>query len=114
MNILEGLRADFLAFVLQVGDLPADHALYGSRRGSDFRYHGHAPFRGDRRGRNGFERERQQTISRKNRGRFAKLFVRSRLAPSQIVVIQRRQIIVNQGIRVDELDRAAGIQCVRV
>jgi len=49
-------------------------------------------------------------VAGENRGSFAKFFVASRLAAAQIVIIQRRQIVVDQRVGMDELDRARGMQ----
>ncbi len=54
-----------------------------------------------------FERLRQQRVSRENRDAFAKHFMIGELATAIIVIIHRGQIIVNEGIRMDALDRAS-------
>jgi hypothetical protein len=52
------------------------------------------------------ERLRQQTVSRQNRQRFTGDDMQRRLPPTQRVVVHRRQIVVDQRIRMNELDRA--------
>ena len=56
--------------------------------------------------RQSFESQRQQRVARQNGGGFAKLFMASGLATAQVVVIERRQIVVNQRISVNKLQRA--------
>ena len=58
--------------------------------------------------RNGLKCQGEQGVARKNGDCFAKFLVTRGFAPPQIVIIQRRQVIVNQRIRMDEFDGAAG------
>ena len=93
--------------------MSADHPIHGASRGGDFCDHGDAPIRGNGWRRNGFERQCQKAVACKYGGGFPKFFVRGGLAAPQIVIIQSRQIIVDQRIGMDEFDRAAGIKRVR-
>ena len=54
------------------------------------------------------KRQSQQCVARENRDRFAENFVVRRFAAAKIVVVQRRKIVVDQRIGVDEFERAAG------
>ena len=54
-----------------------------------------------------FEGERLQGVARQNGGRLVEGAVSRRAAAPQIVVVHRRQIVVDQGIGVDALDRRA-------
>ena len=52
-----------------------------------------------------FKRQRQQRIARQNRHRVAENFVTRRTAAAQIVIIERGQIVVDQRIGMDQLER---------
>ena len=54
------------------------------------------------------ECQREQRVARQDRHGFAEDFVGSELAAAVIVVIERRQIVVDQRIGVDEFQRAGG------
>ena len=56
------------------------------------------------------EREREQTVAGKDRGRLVELLVRGRTAAAQIVIVHRGQVVVRQRIAVHELERGAGHQ----
>ncbi|MPM71090.1 hypothetical protein SDC9_118053 [bioreactor metagenome] len=58
------------------------------------------------------KREGKKPVSRENCVRFTKRFVVAGLASAHVVVIHRGQIIVNQRIGVDHLQRAGGIDRV--
>ena len=53
-----------------------------------------------------FESLREQGVAREHGDAFTKYFVIRQLAPAIIVVIHRGQIIVDQRVGVDALDRA--------
>ena len=69
-----------------------------------------APCRIDWRVRKRFERQRQQRIARQDGGRFAEFLVASWLAAPQVVVVEGRQVVVNQRVGVNELERAGNGQ----
>ena len=48
----------------------------------------------------------QQGVPGKDRRCLTKNHVRSGLAATQVVIVERRQIIVNQRVRVDQFERA--------
>ena len=54
------------------------------------------------------ERERQQRVARQDRHGFAEDFMAGELAAAVVVIIERRQIVVDQRVGVDELERAGG------
>ena len=56
------------------------------------------------------ERHRQQTVAGEHRGRVVELLVAGRPAAPQIAVVHRRQIVVDQRIGVDHLDRRRDLQ----
>src|SRR5690242_18558707 len=102
-------RLDALAFGFEVGDLAADHAVDGAGGFGDFREHGDAAAGVDGRGSNGFESESKKSVTGENGGGFAKFFVAGGFAAAEIVVVESGEIIVNEGIGVDELDGAGRI-----
>ena len=51
----------------------------------------------------------QQCVACQNSHRFTEYSVTGRLSASQIVIVQRGEIIVDQRVRVDKFDRAAGL-----
>src|SRR6185369_9404346 len=55
---------------------------------------------------NGLERESLQRVAGENCRSFVKTHVACRPAASQIVVIHRRKIVVDQRVRMDHLKRA--------
>ena len=109
MNVFEHFRVDALAFGFEVGDLAANHAVDGSGGGGDFGEHGDAAIGVNGCGGNGFEREREKSITRKNCRGFAELFVGSGLAAAKIVVVERGEIVVDERVGVNEFDGASGI-----
>ena len=54
------------------------------------------------------KRKRLQRVAGENRGCFVELAVAGRATAPQVVVIHRRQIVMNQRIGMDNLDRAGG------
>ena len=109
MNVFEHFRVDALAFGFEVGDLAANHAVDGSCGGGDFGEHGDAAVGVDGCGGNCFEREREKSIAGENGRGFAELLVGSWLAPAQVVVVERGEIVVDERVGVDEFDGAGGI-----
>ncbi len=109
MNVLERAGVDRLSFGFDVRHLAADHAANGPCRCADLGDHAHAPCGLDRRARQRRERQRQQAVAGQNRHRLAEHFVVGGLAAPQVVVVERRQVVVNQRIGVDEFERAADL-----
>ena len=60
------------------------------------------------------ERQRQQRVAGQDRGRLAEHLVVARPPAPEVVVVHRRQIVVDQRVAVDQLDRRAGEQHVVV
>ena len=106
MNVFEHLLCDRFAFGFEVGDLAADHAIYGACGSGNFRQHGYAALGVDGSRGDDFESEGEQGIAGENGGGFAEFLVARRLAAAQIVVVEGRQIVVNQRVGVDEFDGA--------
>jgi len=88
--------------------LPPHHTR-GARGQSDLLNDGQAPLRRQADFfRPGQEREgfRQERVAREDRRRLAEHFVAGGFAAAEVVVVHRRQVVVDQGIRVDQLQRA--------
>ena len=95
----------------QVDHLPADHAATaagGAEPGRQLAAHGRVRVGGgiDQH----LEGQRQQRIAREDGGRLAELDVTGRLAAAKIVVVHGRQVVMDQGIAVHQLDRRADAQ----
>ena len=110
MDVLKHLGRHGLAFCLKVGDLAADHSVYGSRGGGNFRNHSHTPRPISGSSGDCFECQGEQRITREDCDGIAKLLVARRLATAKVVVVERGKIIMDQRIGVNKLDRASGIQ----
>ena len=98
-----------LTFTLYVVYLAADHS--SDRAGSCRQLVGqrNAPFGRYSTCAQHLKGERQKSVAGENRHRVAENFVTSRTATAQIVVIERRQIVVNQRIRMDQLQRTGSV-----
>ena len=107
MDAFYQLRGWLMFLGFQVHHLAADHALDGSCRLRDrahdlHRLRSRALHAGQH-----LVGLRLQRIPGQDGDRLAKGNVAGRLAAAQIIVIQRRQIIMNQGIGVQHFDRRA-------
>ncbi len=60
----------------------------------------------------GFKREGEEVVAGEDGGCFVILFVEGFLAAAVVVIIHAREIIVDEGIGVDELESAGGIERV--
>ena len=109
MNVFEHLRANTFPFGFEVGDLTSNHAVDGAGGRGDFGSHFYATFGIDGSGGDRFECEREERVARENGGGLAELLMAGRLAATEVVVIERGQIVVNQRISVDEFDGASWI-----
>ena len=107
----DGADVDRLILRLQIHHLAADHALGagGGGHGGD-EPAAHLRVGVGRGIAEDSEGERQQCIAGQNRRRLAEFDVAGGLAAPQIVVVHRRQIVVDQRIGVDHLDRGGGAQ----
>ncbi len=95
-----------LALGFEVEGLAADHAA-GAGGAGKRQHEGRAAFgRQHRRvvGDN-VEGERQQRVAGKDRGRFVEGLVHRRLAATQVVVVHRRQVVMDQRIAVHAFER---------
>ncbi len=101
-----------LALAFDVRDLAADHAIHGAAAEGKFFDErdfaaGAETFDADQR----LHGKSEQRVAGEDRHGFAEDFVAGRFAAAEIVVIERRQIVVDQRIGVDHLERASGFQC---
>ena len=108
-----GDRADVerLALGDQVDHLAADHAGGAGRarqRGNQFATHRRVAMRVGMS--QHLERHRQQPVAGKDCGGFVELFVAGRPAAPQVAVVHRRQVIVDQRIGMNHLDRRRDLQ----
>src|SRR6266700_1733067 len=110
MNILQHLRIDWFAFGLDIRNLAANHSVNRAGGSSNFHDDGGAALCGGGCCTDCFERQSQESIPREDGGGLAEFLVASRFAAAEVIVVQSRQIIVNQGIGVDELDGASGMK----
>src|SRR5208282_6745688 len=102
MDVFEARRVPGAIRRLQVNHLSSHHPSYGPN--------GMGEFTDDLQGAlrsaigsagNGLKSKRQQSVAGKNRGGLAENHVGSGLAAPQVVVVEGRQIVVNQRVRVD-------------
>mmetsp|Transcript_2405 Transcript_2405/g.5626 ORF Transcript_2405/g.5626 Transcript_2405/m.5626 type:complete len:292 (-) Transcript_2405:196-1071(-) len=113
MDVLEGLKPllgrHLLALALYVDNL-ATHEAMRTHTTTDLSYHLEYPFRRDVFGLrcDVFECEREECIARENGHVFTVNLVARRRAAPEVVVVQARQIVVDQTHRVDHLQGARG------
>ena len=107
MNRLHQLARGFLVFALEIQHLSANHAVHSSHSVGNERDNLHR--RRGRRVKAGqhLEGARLQSVAGENSYCFSELHVAGGLAAAQIVVIQRRQVVVNQRVGVQHLQSRA-------
>src|SRR2546429_7479785 len=110
MDVLEHLRIDGPAFGFDVCDLATDHSVDGAGGRCNFCENGGATLRSGRRRTDSFESQRQESIASEDGDGFAKFPMASGLAAAEVIVVQCRQVIVNQGVGVDEFNGACGMK----
>src|ERR1700733_12837956 len=93
----------------KIRPLPANHSAIRPCSFCNHRQNRQPPLRFYRSKSQSVKRQRQQRITRQNRHRFAEHFVVRWLPAAQIVVIQRRQVIMDQRIGVNKFQRAADL-----
>ena len=105
----DGRQVEARLFGFQVHHLPAGHArgASGARQLGD-QLDADIGIGMRRFGRHHFERQRVERIAGEDRGRFIPRLVYGGLAAAQVVVVHRRQVVVDQRIDVDAFDRGAG------
>src|SRR6266478_7467695 len=108
MNVRQHLRIDGLAFGFDIRDLAANHSVNRAGGSSNFHDDGSATLRGGGCCTDCFERQGQESIACEDGGGLTEFLVASRFAAAEVIIVQRRQIIVNPGIGVDKLDSAGG------
>ena len=106
MNVSQLGRGDVLPLPFQIRDL-AGNELFGAGCFRQFKYDVPVPIASPTLAPAGQRKcFCQQSVPSQNGDPFAEDFVIRRLAPAQIVVIHRWQVIVDLGIRVDAFHRA--------
>ena len=93
------------ALAREIRRLSADHAL-GTRRAAEFQHHLGDERAVRRRRRDHLERVRVERVAGEDRDRFAELLVARRSSAAEVVVVHRGQVVVDQAVRVHELDGA--------
>ena len=92
-----GIAVHFLAFALDIDHLAANKAVSAKQVGQDLDSAGVARLA------HKFKCQNAQSIASHNSRSLAKLLMAGGLAPTEIVVVDTRQIIVNQGEGVNHL-----------
>src|SRR5262245_1733668 len=110
MNVLESFGADAFALGLEIGDLDYNDYVDGARGSGDVGEVFCAEIGVDWSGANRFTGESQESVTGKDGGGFTECFVASGLAAAKVVVIERGEIVVDEGVGVNELDSASGIE----
>ena len=101
-------EVELLPFGGEVHHLPARHAVRPRRaRELEHQLGAHPRILVRGRMREDFERQRVQAVAGKHRRRLAERLVHRRLAAPQLGIVHARQIVVDQRIDMDRLDRAA-------
>ena len=109
MDALQRLAIRLRALRFQIHHLPADHAFDASRSTSDFLDDAHASLgRAGQLGQSLIGGGLQGIAGKNGRG-FSERFVAGGLAAPQVVIIQRGQIVVNERIGVQHLQRRAQV-----
>lgn len=99
--------APFRAGGIDVECLPTAHSGHaGCAR--EFRQHRHPPVRRLRCVGEHVERQRLQRIAGEDRGGFVEGDMHGGLAAAEVVVVHRRQVVVDQRIAVDQFDCGGG------
>src|ERR1700747_1225654 len=110
MNVLQHLWVDRFAFGFDVGDLAANHSIDGACSSGKLCKDGGAAICGGGSCTDGFKCQSQKSIAREDGDGFAEFLMASRFATAEVIVVQRRQIIVDQGESMDEFDGAGGVK----
>src|SRR5258708_3740579 len=98
MDLFYDLRIRLTILGLEIHDLSANHAVYGSSPSGDLFDNAHAPCSLARQLTHNFVGICLKRIAREDRNGFTKDDMTGRLAPSQIVIVECGKIIVDQRI----------------
>ena len=102
MDVFQPRRVAGAVRRLQINHLPSHHASYRPDGMGEFMNDLQGALRSPIAGAgDGFKGQGQQSVTGKNRGGLAENHVGSGLAAPQVVVVESRQIVVNQRVRVD-------------
>ena len=106
MNILQRSSVSRPGSSLQIDNLTADHSV--SRPDGLCQLVNHTQLDSIRRRRGEYlESQSQQPVAGQDRGRLAVNDVAGRLAAPQVIIIERRKVVVNQRISMNHLQSAA-------
>jgi hypothetical protein len=114
VDVFELVGGNFFAFAFEVGDLSRDEL---QRTGCARDFENEVLMRVARPGtalRGDLERLRQERVPRQHGDAFAKNFVVRELAATIIVIVHRRQIVVDEGISVDAFHGAGERHRIRL
>src|SRR6266496_1857527 len=92
---------------LKIDYLPADHPIHRSRALRNFCNNSDPCLRRALQARQHLVGLCLQSVSRQNRDRFTKSFVAGGTAAPEVVIVERGQVVVNQGIGVQHFQRGA-------
>src|SRR5215471_9717072 len=110
VNVFEHFRSNTFAFGFEVCDLSADHAVYRTRRRCDFVEYFYAKIGRDWCLAYRCEGKRKESVARQDGDGFSELLVASGFASAQIVVVEGGKVVVDERVRVDELDGASRVE----
>ena len=106
MDILQRLRVGGV-FRLQIHDLSADHAIHRAGGARDLFDDAHPRLRRTLQPRQHFVGLGLQRIAGENRDRLAKRFVACGTPAAQVVIVERGQVVMDQRVGVQHLQRRA-------
>jgi hypothetical protein len=109
--VLAERRGAVAALRGEIEHLPADHAAEPGCSGETHDQLGtDRPILMRRRVGHELEGERLKRVAGEDRGRLVEAAVHRRLAAAQVVVVHGGEVVVNEGVAVQELKRGAGLQ----
>ena len=109
MDRIEQLRRGGLSLALEVVHLAANHSTHGAGGGGQLPHQLNAPFGVDLfKPRENLECEREQRVAGQDRDGVSEDLVTSGPAAPEIVVVESGEIIVDQGVSMNELENTRG------
>src|SRR5579884_3606859 len=107
MNIFDNACVWFTVFCFEIEYLASDHSIHRASGASDLLHNVNAGFGRAPQFAQDFVGIRLQCIAGQNCNGFTENDMAGRLSPSQVVVVERRQIVVDERISVQHFQRAA-------
>src|ERR1043165_931823 len=102
MNRFEKVRVRRLSFPFEIRHLPADPSTGGPRGSGKLCYQACSAIPWNRELRQHLKRQSEQRIAGQDRHRIAENLVVGELAAPVVVVVERGQVVMNQGVRVNQ------------